>query len=127
LGNTSNDLYCVNLVHKAKLGGFDTCTINWRGLADCELSTPKWHSIKSYTDFIEAIDYVIKHYKVSGKIFVIGASNGGNTLGNLLAQPNLPFKIDAAICLACTPNIPMCGQVIETDFFGAIDWILGDL
>ena len=44
------------------------------------------------------MDYVTKRYGGNSKIFAFGMSLGANNLALILGQPNMPLRIDAAIC-----------------------------
>jgi predicted alpha/beta-fold hydrolase len=60
LANDSQQIWGINIAKECQMRGFDSCFINYRGLADCELTTPKWYSAASVQDFIEPMHYVIK-------------------------------------------------------------------
>jgi predicted alpha/beta-fold hydrolase len=90
----------------------DTCFINYRGLAGCELTTPKWYCAGSVDDFIEPMDYVIRKYGGKSKVYAFGISLGSNNLTNLLGKEDLNLKIDAAVCFE--------GPLILTEVFDIV-------
>lgn len=101
--------------------GMDSCFINYRGLAGCELTTPKWYSAASVQDFVEPIDYVIQKYGGFSKIFTFGISLGANNLALLLGKPDLNIRIDAAVCFQAPTIIIECMHIVKNSLFGICD------
>jgi predicted alpha/beta-fold hydrolase len=58
LTSTSYECYIQNLVMDAHKREFDVIVINHRGLAGCELSSPKLYSGESTIDFREPMNYI---------------------------------------------------------------------
>ena len=72
--------------------------INYRGLAGCELSTPKLYCSYAYHDILEPMKYVYEKYCKNSdrKVFTIGCSMGANILANLIGHEGENCFIDAA-------------------------------
>jgi predicted alpha/beta-fold hydrolase len=54
------------------------------------------------------MEYVTKKYGGDSKIFAFGVSLGANLLGLILGDPNMPVKIDAAVCFEAPMMITEC-------------------
>jgi len=75
--------------------GYDVAVINWRGLPDCKLSSPKMYYSYSIDDFIEPITSIYERFikDQDYKLFCIGFSMGSVVLSNTLSRligPNAP-------------------------------------
>lgn len=125
LTNDSQQIWGINIVNESQRRGFDVCFINYRGLANCKLATPKWYCAGSFQDFIEPMEYVTKRYGGESKIFAFGVSLGANLLANMLGQPDLPLRIDAAVCFEAPMILTECFEIVLYSLWGFYNRSLG--
>ena len=87
----------------------EVAVINYRGLADAPLTTPRLFCADSWQDILEPMQHIHAKYvapHLSRKTFAIGFSMGANILTNVLGYlgDGTPygFKVDAA-CIVQAP------------------------
>jgi predicted alpha/beta-fold hydrolase len=80
--------YVKQIVKKMTAQGFDVVIINYRGLADAPLTTPRLYHANGWEDVLEPMKYIYEKYCVphNKKAFAMGCSMGANILGNLLGH-----------------------------------------
>jgi len=62
LSNTGQTGIIKNMVKQAAKRGYDTVMINFRGLADAGLHTPRIYNAIDPSDSLEAMNYVYEKY-----------------------------------------------------------------
>lgn len=91
-----------NLVKEAfEKRGFDVVALNYRGLLDCPLTTPRFYNLETIDDVQEPIEYFYDKYcKNTGKkIMALGCSMGANLLANAIGDDGESCKLTAAVCM----------------------------
>lgn len=80
---------------------FDVVAINYRGLADCPLSTPVLYESGALKDIQEPMKYIKDKYCNNNgkKLMAVGCSFGGNILANILGKESDDCFLTAACCV----------------------------
>jgi len=104
--------------------GFDVVVVNHRGLGGLKLTTPKLYSSIAIDDFSDAIDFIDKKYP-GRKLFALGASLGGNILGNILGYQGEKCKLTAGCVISAPILTPESASNLPPTLFGAYDRGLG--
>jgi len=108
---------------------YDVAVINYRGLSNATLSTPKMYCCYSIEDVIEPIKSVYKKYvqEDNRKLFVVGFSMGASILTNALSRMTEPEdpKIAGAIVINCPFRIWICYETsLSRSCCGLYNYIL---
>ena len=123
LTSDSQTGYIRAMVRQAYARGFDVCVINYRGLAGCQLYTPKLFNSNAYMDVLEPIKEISAQNK-DRKIFAVGCSMGANILANMLGYEGK--VVDAAVIVQAPMKKWCCGEAIKTSLFGIYDKAMGE-
>ena len=107
--------------------GFDVVVINWRGLADCKLTTPKMYTADSWKDLLEPMTFIYEKYckPHNKKAFAMGCSFGSGLLTCLMGHEGENCFLEAATCVNPPMKIWICGDSIQNSMFGAYNTALG--
>ena len=112
LTSDSQTGYVRNIVISAKERGYDVIVINYRGLGDAKLETPRLYSCYSYQDVLEPMTAIYDKFckNQNRKAFAVGCSMGANILANLVGHQGDDCFLEAA----CLVQAPMKMWEIET-------------
>lgn len=100
--------------------------INHRGLAGCELSSPKLYSGESTIDFREPMLHIKKTYGQGRKLMAVGTSLGAHRLCLALGEDGKSSPIHAACCVQAPMKLWKATNSAKYTMKGIYDVKLGE-
>lgn len=99
LNNCSSTGFVRQLMRLLDKRGFAACAMDYRGVGDNALLTPRMASADAWRDYPAVFDHVRAEHPGS-KIFAIGQSLGGCTLLKYLGESGEESEVDAAVAVS---------------------------
>lgn len=111
--------------------GMEVAVINYRGLADAKITSPRLFCADSWEDILEPMKYMYSQYveKTERKVFAIGFSMGANILANVLGYigdgKEHKIKIDGACVIQAPHRMWIACRALFTSMGGFYNRRLG--
>lgn len=127
LSGDQTSFYSKSMAQAAEDQGFQYVVINYRGMDNVSLKTPKINDAGDTSDIKEAIDYIYaEHCLPHGRqIFGVGISLGAAILANYVAGEGKNCPLNSAVSVGCHFESNKCFEFMKQNLFGFYDYTLG--
>jgi len=124
LNNDSRTSFIQGTMSHLRAGGFQAVTLNYRGTAGLQLTSPRLGCADSWTDINQVVDHILKKHP-NAMLFGMGFSMGAGMLMRYLGMEGDRCRLRAGVALAGPTDYPAMSRYIESTWKKRlVNWIM---